>query len=526
MTTENPVQECVTYEKDSPLLVLLFVLLFLGICVGLWLLVRRLPSAILIPACSLGVAILGIVFVATSQSAPTHDSYIVSNAAYLASIGDGTGVGSDYFLRFPFQLGYVLWSELWIRVLGTGDHSLSLQIVNVLCLSGAYAALLLTARALFGDGRALRLCAILCLLAPQPILFCSFTYGTVPGLLFASLAVWQTVTLWESKHPVWRGLAVALSLGIAVALKKNNLILCVAILFVLLLRLFSAKPRDGWQKRLACLVCIPLCVLAVLAIPKGAQMLYETRFELSFGRGIPMSSWAAMGLHDSFIAPGWYDARYTVQLFSECGMDTDETHRRALEVIGTRLNELDADLPSAGRFFSEKIKSQWNEPSFQSIWTNQVRGQYGEKVFPAAWICGRGEALTKGFMNTLVSFVYLFSAVGAIFLLRRRCPEDALIPTWVLGGFLYHTIFEAKSQYILPYFVLLLPLAAFGVSSLIGLVSHLIRLMKRRKKVEPTPSCPEEAEDPSHAVIWLEYGFGMRRENVKRKKWRIYLKNR
>ena len=37
-----------------------------------------------------------------------------------------------------------------------------------------------------------------------------------------------------------------------------------------------------------------------------------------------------------------------------------------------------------------------------------------------------------------------------------------LLPLILLGGLLYHLLFEAKSQYAMPYFLLMLPLAAYG----------------------------------------------------------------
>ena len=46
----------------------------------------------------------------------------------------------------------------------------------------------------------------------------------------------------------------------------------------------------------------------------------------------------------------------------------------------------------------------------------------------------------------------------------------------MLGGLLYHLLFEAKSQYALPYFVLLVPLAAWGLSRLFHRTEHRKRL--------------------------------------------------
>ena len=40
------------------------------------------------------------------------------------------------------------------------------------------------------------------------------------------------------------------------------------------------------------------------------------------------------------------------------------------------------------------------------------------------------------------------------------------LPVTILGGALYHLIFEAKAQYAYPYMVYMLPLAAAGLCAL------------------------------------------------------------
>jgi hypothetical protein len=54
-----------------------------------------------------------------------------------------------------------------------------------------------------------------------------------------------------------------------------------------------------------------------------------------------------------------------------------------------------------------------------------------------------------------------------------------LLGTATVGGALFHTFWEAKPQYVLPYFVLLLPYCAMGYS---GMVKRMLILWKERKK--------------------------------------------
>jgi hypothetical protein len=54
-----------------------------------------------------------------------------------------------------------------------------------------------------------------------------------------------------------------------------------------------------------------------------------------------------------------------------------------------------------------------------------------------------------------------------------------LLALIILGGFVYHLIFEAKSQYVLPYFIMMVPFAAYGFYSLVHLKLPRRKALKR-----------------------------------------------
>ena len=49
----------------------------------------------------------------------------------------------------------------------------------------------------------------------------------------------------------------------------------------------------------------------------------------------------------------------------------------------------------------------------------------------------------------------------------------------VLGGFLFHMVWEANSRYILPYFLLMLPYAAWGLGTA---AEQAIKITRRKQK--------------------------------------------
>lgn len=480
MHTDNPPREGVTYRADSLLLNLGILLLSVLMLLLLWTLLKKIPHGTVCGAAVLVLTVLGFLWVSAVQGVPMQDSAIVTRAAYHLSIGDPTQLTTDYFLRFPYQLGYVLFCEILLRLFPTGGNLMLLQYANVLCLPLIYISILRCMRLSFARERdgVMRMAAILLLLFLPPVFFCTFAYGILPALLFSCLAMWQFLALDRTetkKKRILHLVLCALFLGIAVCLKKNSMIVLCAILIIGIVRTLR-------EKDLAIPLCLLLCLLCSLGLPKAVQWQYEVRTDFSFGKGVPMQAWTAMGLHDSYIAPGWYESKYVVQDFYTANKDPEAMKPLLEEAIRKRLQVFSEDPAYTVAFFSEKIASQWNEPTYQGIWLAEVRQHYGGSMHPIAeWICGEGEDGVSQYLNYVQQLLLPLSAVGVLLLLRERRARDILFPTVFLGGFFYHLLFEAKSQYCMIYILLLIPVAALGADLLLQRIAQGLQYLKKRK---------------------------------------------
>lgn len=251
----------------------------------------------------------------------------------------------------------------------------------------------------------------------------------------------------------------------SVSLKLNNMILLVAA--VLILGAYHLK-----KKPLRLLAAVAILCVTVLTLPNFGKWQYSIRMDKDFGDGIPMVSWLAMGLHEAMPGPGWYNGTYTVVNFRNHNYDSSAAAEASMEVIQDRLEQMKETPSETAAFFRDKILSQWNEPTYQSLWNNQVRGQIGDKWGIAAYVCEEGEYRTKSVMDFSIQFVFCGMLLATVFLflrtVKRRTESPAeetalyLIPLLFLGGFLYHALFEAKSQYVITYVVFMIPYAAWG----------------------------------------------------------------
>lgn len=417
--------------------------------------------------------VLGTTYIATTKlRAPSFsDSFFVTYGAQRLALGDYAVVSEHYFYRFPFQLGYVLYSELFFRAANLilrhapeGYAVLALQELNLCWLLLEYHALIETARLLFKDERIHKLLMLMLFFCLPPLLTTPYLYGSVPAFSCGICALW--FLLKYLKHGEMKyALLCALAITAAVTLKLNLLIFFVAIAGTWLVMLLK-KPT------LKSLLCLLLTVACVLTIPSLPQRIYERRFGLRYGSGIPMICWMAMGLSEGYAAPGWYRSDYTVTAYETSGYDREATADNARLVIAERLRWFRENPDKTADFFSAKLRSQWNEPSYGSLWINQVYPSYSEKGRLYDFLCGSGARRTLAVMNQFQQFVFLCTLFGLIRLWKKKELPRCLLPMIVLGGLLYHLLFEAKSQYALPYFVLMLPTAAYGLFTLLRKVEY------------------------------------------------------
>ncbi len=409
-----------------------------------------------------GTGLFALMFIGSTKLAPPvySDSYILVKAAMGAAEGVFYSM-ENYFARFPFQLGYVLYAELFFRVaflipgLPEGYYILALQCVNILWLLASYYALLRITRLLWQSEGIYRITMLLLYFSLPPLMSCTFLYGNIPAFACGALAVWMFLEFME-KGRLMYALLCALCLSAAVTLKLNLLIFLVAIggiWAVKLVRKFSLR---------SC-IALALTVLCVLTLSKLPQGFYEKRSGYDFGEGIPMVSWLAMGLSEGHAAAGWYKEDNTVDAFKAFDGDVEKTSQQAKQVIAERAMNFIKHPSYAASFFSEKLRSQWNEPSYDSLWLNQVFLSFSEKGGFYSLICDKGEGLTLSFMDRHQQIVFIGAALGLLALLKQQDVKSCILPLVILGGLLYHLLFEAKSQYALPYFILMMPLAASGL---------------------------------------------------------------
>ena len=412
------------------------------------------------------VALFGLAWVFSLRAEPTHDAGMVYDALKFLRLGapesvsftDPANLYRYYFVSYPFQFGFFAYLDAIFAVVGNAHFLGALRGVSVLLLILTYVGLIRLARMLFEDERVVFLTiALLCACVPH-VLYCAAAYSLIPSL-FA--CVWGVYFVCEYllKRKWGRLIPAALFFALAVLLKPNAWIAVIAAGIALLL---DAMRKRSWRS-LAAVVCI---VLLALPGPRLAQRYYESETGTTFGGGYPMSSWIAMSMEQTDNTKGWYCNAFIEDVTKTCGEDMDAVAAYSETVIRERLAYFASNPDEGFAWYREKFATQWLEPTFQSVWS--VNG--GMQDMPRAKNALAEHLLGTSFAGNLsvymrVELILLYGGFlfGAVLLLRRRSEEKLILPLMILGGILYHLIFEAQSRYALSYLPLFAPVAAYGL---------------------------------------------------------------
>lgn len=113
------------------------------------------------------------------------------------------------------------------------------------------------------------------------------------------------------------GIASILALTGAVLLRKNSLILIIAVVLVTLFQWLVSKKHI----LLAYSFCCALCAISILPL---FESIYEHRSGNTISSGVPAITYFAMGMQESSRGCGWYNG-FNFNTYQSTGLDTEAT---------------------------------------------------------------------------------------------------------------------------------------------------------------------------------------------------------
>lgn len=444
--------------------------------------------------------ILPLVWINLVQSVATGEARTLLDTAKGAAGGNYAALTKEYYSSFsyyeyyPGLLGYVFFAELLYRVFGSGASDIVFQIPNVIALDFIYVGLVMITARIFKRRSLTNMTAIALTICVQPMLMTTFTSGMIPGLAFAVWAVFFTVRYMQD-NKLWLAGIAALLITLAVLMKSNYYIVLIALIIALILH------TVGTKRFIALLAALVMGVCA-FGVQRLVIFSYAQRGNIKIDTGVTPIITAYEGISESSMAPGWFNwnamttlrdsARYT----PDQRMSSSVGEKNALDKIGQRIDELNKN-HALTDFYKKKLLSQFNEPFFESVWISQTRehrlaeGEQLPGIVKSVYTGGLSVLLGR-WLPYYTMMIYAGFAAGMVWMIirRRLSPDAVILPITVLGAVLYYMIGEAKSQYILPYFILLIPFAMYGLLETTDILRKKTDLLFK-KQAEPDAESSE-----------------------------------
>ncbi len=368
----------------------------------------------------------------------------------------------EYFYKYPHQLGLVTYN--CFLLLFSKDVNF-VFFTNLLWILVTNFAIWQMMRLLYPENEKVRKITILLSFGFLPQFFYLFyAYGQVPGLGGIALSLYFTVRYFKKNSAVSLVFSF-LFLGFACMVRKNYAIAGIAILLVYL---WKALEQKKWIYALA-----SVGVVCSMLLPgRLVTAYYENIGSADLSNGMPASLHVAMGLQEGdglWRAAGWYNG-FNDDTYMENNCDVEISSQIAMDSIKSRLDTFYRNPAYAAGFFGEKLITTWCEPTYQSIWSGPMISMGNQTKVPVLqelYTAGKAFDILSSLMNVVNVWLYMFAAIFIAWkIFVDKTPLNALelfAALFFVGGFLFHLVWETKSQYVYPYVVMLVPLAARGI---------------------------------------------------------------
>lgn len=416
-----------------------------------------------------------LVLVVGAEVKQMYDFAYVLEGAELFARGNYKPLEIDYFHIYSYQLGICLPMEVVKRLLPGLNLSMFMQVLNVFLSAGTAGAMAALAQVLF-SGREAKAAVLLHVLFLPLALQCIYVYGTLPMLMMTACAA-LSLALCMKRRKARFGLAYALCIAAAYMLKPNA---AVPLIAMTIAALMDALVSRDWKL----LIWAALGALLSVGLLKLVIWQYELRAGVQLTGNLSALARLVMGLQEGGAEAGWFN-HYTEQFFPFEVTQQQEKEIAAAD-LAARLAQMKADPLMTLAFFRDKLLSQFLEPSYCAMWYGDLCAHEGALAQGTKALFADGGAIRAAlerYMGLYQKMIHILCAAGIAGMLKRKDLSMAAValPVCLLGGTLYHMIFEAKAQYMYMYIVLMMPVAAHGLCMISDWAFGLIDRRRRAR---------------------------------------------
>ena len=482
---------------------------------------------------------LSVWWINTTFARPSYDQLIVLRDSYnMYKHEPNTDIDNIYLGRYPQQIPLMYYQSLVMKLFNVNTYENAVKLffsLNVIYYIGIFILIYMIFKHIVDKrnekktkkekyGYTSLITAVLFLNIPLIILLVN-VYGDIPGIFYSFLATLMLIKGLEKKKIIYILLAIA-SITMAVLVRKNSLIILIALVIMYLLNIiknmgstydiFKVKEVkigikdlvkiDNFKKIIASEklkeiaiigLIIPLFFVPLISHKAIANHYLKSRnINSEMVEQVPAKVFFAIGISNSPRAEGWFN-----DVGSKAMTDTKVDNEYFDKVIKERIEYFINNKKEFLKFYFKKTASMWAEPTYNAIFyatidENRHNEMDKNDLWTAYFKLLRENKVTSSlydgeynkYMNLnsrIIQFTALIFSFGyIIYKIKNReklTNAEMVLVLIFLGGYAFHILWEAKSRYIIGYHLALFPLAFMGLTIF---SNYILEFIEKRKCIK------------------------------------------
>ncbi|GFP77542.1 hypothetical protein bsdtw1_03699 [Clostridium fungisolvens] len=406
---------------------------------------------------SIDVLIL-LAWVAFSKTSPFADQLSVYNSAINISQNNYIDFfKGGYIYQYNHQATLAYMFSLFLRLFSSNYKVL--QVLISLCTLGTHLGIFKITKELYNEKAAKTSLIISMLFLPTTILTI-YVYGDIIGLCLSIWAIYFTI-IFLRQNKVNYLIYTSLLIGIAILFRNNTLVFWLAMVIYLFTQLNIKK------------FIIALCImLTSLCYNYSIKQYLSYKAGSDLTKGIPSILFVNMGLEEGPRGNGWYNGS-TVVNYESANDDSKQAKTLGLKLVNKRISYMLNNPMYSLNFFAGKFITTWSEPTYESLFftfphdqSTEVINYMKNNLFLNSLYYGTLNKLIIWYCKGFVLFIAFGATVCCFKKSKDLTPEILLILLPFIGTVAFHLMWETKSRYVYPAFVLLFPLASIYFTSI------------------------------------------------------------
>ncbi len=466
--------EMFTIEKDSMLLHVIVLIVCVAATVLCSYFGKNISENAVLFSVMTVMTILGFWWVSVVHAQPCTDQKWVVEGAYSLMDGDYTILKPDqYFGTYTYQLGLAVIFRFLFTVCRIRDYRV-IQYCNVLCVPIIILAGYKIVRYLGGKNKTAIFYCLLALTCFPLLFYVPFVYGEIFSVMAGMVFVWLLMAYVRDRQNRLL-LPVTLCSVLGVLTRGNFWIVIIAAGIVL--ALYGIKRKDGMF-----LLLLFFIAVAPAGAKKGIELVYEQRSGIRLDQGIPVISTLAMGVHDEGTQPAGWSNFHDYYAYTLNGCDKKAAAEFSEEYLRMRMETFRDGSADWKEFYKEKLLTQWEEPTWQCLLANHDFAEEPNEFVYSIYY-GEIKVVLLKFLNEYQWLLYTGTCLFFWYCWKRKKSFYMLLAEIILvGGVLFSLLWEAKTRYIFPYMIYMLPCAAVGLTEVSE--AFFDKFVKRKEAVE------------------------------------------